>query len=143
MNDASNDAPSSLPPRIVLYDGVCGLCHRSVAWLLAHDTGRTLWFAQLQGETAAALRRLHPEIPETLETVVFVSDGRAHLRSKAFVHAAASLPWPWRAASLFTWLPAPLLDWAYNLVASVRYRVWGKYDVCRVPDTAERERLLP
>jgi predicted DCC family thiol-disulfide oxidoreductase YuxK len=135
--------PGQLPPRIVLYDGVCGLCDRAVAWLLSKDRERQLWFAPLQGETAARLRRLHPEIPLDLDTVVLVDAGRVHLRSKAFLQCARYLGPPWRWASWLAWLPGPVLDLAYRLVARVRYRVWGRFDACRVPTAGDGSRFLP
>lgn len=127
----------------MLYDGVCGLCHRTVAWLLRHDRRGRLWFAPLQGETAARLRVQHPEIPSGLESVVLVEDGRVALRSRAILGAARQLGPPWRWVSWLGWLPARLLDLAYRLVAQVRYRVWGRFETCRAPAAADRSRLLP
>ncbi len=135
-------APAALPPRIVLYDGVCGLCNRTVRWLMKRDRGR-LWYAPLQGETAATLRARHPRIPVALDSVVLVEDGRVHLRSKVFLHAARHLSRPWRWAYALRWLPGFLLDPLYWLVAKLRYRLFGKYDTCRLPSTDERDRLLP
>lgn len=127
---------------IVLYDGQCGLCHHSVRWLMRRDGG-ALYYAPLQGPTAARLRALHPQIPEQLETVVLVESQRAHLRSKAFLYAARHLTWPWRWAYHWRWLPAPLLDLGYRLIARLRYRLFGHYDECRLPSHEERQRLLP
>lgn len=135
--------PAALPDHIVLYDGVCGLCHRSVAWLLRRDRRGVFYFAPLQGPTAAALRERHPEIPESLESVIYVDRGRVHLRSKAFLHAARHLGRPWRWGYALRWMPAFLLDVGYRLIAAIRYRVWGKYDACQVPSVADRARLLP
>ena len=132
-----------LPPYLVLYDGVCGLCSRTVVWLLARDGERRLAFAPLQGETAARLRALHPEIPLDLDTVVYLEPGGVHLRSRAFLHAARHLDPPWRWAFRLRWLPAPPLDLLYRLVARIRYRVWGRYDACRVPEGVDPGRFLP
>ncbi len=132
----------SPPGPIVLYDGECGLCNRSVNFLLKRDGGQ-LSYAPLQGETAAALRQRHPEIPTTLESVVLVDGDRAYLRSKAFLYGAKYLTRPWRWAYALRWLPAFVLDLGYRLVARVRYRIWGKYDACRLPTTDERAKLLP
>lgn len=133
----------ALPPRIVLYDGVCGLCDRSVQFLLRVDHDRALSFAPLQGETAVILRRRHPEIPADLDTVVYVEGDRAHLRSRAFVRLARHLRYPWKLVSWLWIVPAPLADLVYRLVARVRYRVFGKRDACRVPEPDERARFLP
>lgn len=131
-----------LPGPIVLYDGVCGLCHHSVKFLLKRDQNQ-LWYAPLQGETAAKLRAEHPQIPETLESVVLVDDGKAYLRSKAILHVTKYLTRPWRWAYHFRWLPAFLLDLAYAVVARVRYRVWGKLDACTMPTADQRAHMLP
>jgi predicted DCC family thiol-disulfide oxidoreductase YuxK len=115
-----------LPGPVVLYDGVCGI-----------------WYAPLQGETAAALRAAHPQIPQTLESVVLVDRGRVHLRSKAFLYGARYLTRPWRWAYHLRWIPALVLDLLYRVIARVRYRVWGKLDACTLPTADERAHLLP
>lgn len=135
-------APAPLPPRIVLYDGACGLCGKTVRWLVARDRGR-LWYAPLEGETAARLRALHPRIPVPLDSVVLVEDGKVYLRGKVFLHVARHLTRPWRWAYPFRWLPGPLLDPVYWLVAKLRSRRFGQPDACRLPTTGARARFLP
>ncbi len=134
--------PSSMPGPVVLYDGECGLCHRSVKFLIARDRGQ-LYYAPLQGETAAALRARHPEIPTTLESVVLVDRDRVFLRSKAFLYVAKYLTRPWRWGYQLRWLPAVVLDLGYRLVARVRYRIWGKYEACQRPTVEQQAQLLP
>jgi predicted DCC family thiol-disulfide oxidoreductase YuxK len=136
-------AHPSLPPFVVLYDGVSGLCSRTVTWLAARDGQRRLAFAPLQGETAARLRERHPEIPAGLDSVVYVEPGGVHLRGKAFLHLSRHLDPPWRWAYRLRWLPAFPLDLAYRLVARVRYRVWGRSETCRVPTGVLGGQLLP
>ena len=60
---------------IVLYDGECGLCHRSVKFILDHEADHELRFAPLQGEVAAELRAILPTIPANVDTVVLVTGG--------------------------------------------------------------------
>jgi predicted DCC family thiol-disulfide oxidoreductase YuxK len=137
----------ALPPRLVLYDGVCGLCDRSVQWLLTHDPGGALHFAPLQGETATALRARLPEIPSEVETIVFVerAEGgeRVYLRSRAAFRIARYLAGPFRMLAWLGVFPRVLTDLAYRLVARVRYRIWGQLEQCRVPLPGERARFLP
>jgi predicted DCC family thiol-disulfide oxidoreductase YuxK len=127
---------------LVLYDGVCGLCSRSVRFLIKRDRDKVLRFAPLQGETAARMREQYPQIPETLESVVLIEDGRAHLRSKAFLHVSRYLTRPWRWGWYFRWMPGFLLDLGYRLIARFRYRIWGKTDTCELPAPDERARFL-
>ena len=39
-------------------------------------------------------------------------------------------------------VPRPLRDAVYNLVARNRYRIFGKYDACVVPDASMRARVI-
>jgi predicted DCC family thiol-disulfide oxidoreductase YuxK len=128
---------------IVLYDGTCGLCHRSVSWILKHEADHELTFAPLQGETAATLRTRHPEIPQLVDSAVLVENGEPKLRTKALFHVARHLRRPWRWLYAFRWLPHALLDLGYRALAAVRYRVWGRADACKLPTPEQRRRFLP
>jgi predicted DCC family thiol-disulfide oxidoreductase YuxK len=128
----------------VLYDGTCGLCSKSVQWILRHEADHALVFAPLQGETAAELRARHPEIPNTLDSVVLVDEAdRVWLRSKTFLRVAKHLRTPWRIGWHVRWLPAFVLDLGYRVIARLRYRIWGRADACEIPAPESRERFLP
>jgi predicted DCC family thiol-disulfide oxidoreductase YuxK len=128
---------------VLLYDGTCGLCDRSVQWILRHEIDRELTFAPLQGATAAALRAVHRDIPEAVDSVVLVENDRVRLRSKAFLYLARHLRAPWRWAYAVRWLPAIVFDLGYRAIARIRYRVWGRVDGCAVPASEHRARFLP
>jgi predicted DCC family thiol-disulfide oxidoreductase YuxK len=129
---------------VVLYDGTCGLCSKSVRWILRHEADHELVFAPLQGETAEKLRVRHPEIPTTLDSVVLVDEAdHVWLRSKTFLRVAKHLRAPWRIGYHLRWLPAFVLDLGYRVIARLRYRIWGRADVCDVPAPEQRARFLP
>lgn len=133
----------ALPDRLVLYDGVCGFCDGVVQWLLRHDPARRFRYAPLQGLTAAALAARYPDMPTSLDTVCFLEGGRLLQRSEAAFAIVRHLPAPWSWLRVFAWLPRGLTDFGYDRVASVRYRIWGKKDACRIPTAAERACFLP
>jgi predicted DCC family thiol-disulfide oxidoreductase YuxK len=147
MQVADVPAPAAHPALptapLVLYDGTCGLCTKAVQWILRHERDHAILFAPLQGPTAALARARFPQIPVTLESVVYVADGRAHLRSKALLHATRHLNAPWRWASPLRVLPGFLLDLGYRVIAAIRYRLWGHADACQLATRAQRLRFLP
>ena len=147
MAQAIAPAPAALPPRLVLFDGVCGFCDDAVQWLIAHDPAGRLHYAPLQGETAARLRRLHPEIPVDLDTLVLVESehgrSRVYLRSQAILRTCAQLARPWRWLAWLGWLPRALAEAAYRFFARRRYRWFGRLEACRIPDAGVRSRFLP
>ena len=131
---------------IIFFDGVCGLCNRTVDFVLSEDRERNFLFSPLQGETFQRIARDHPE---TLNVdSIFVlrrnSEGEELLqRSDAFLYILDELP-------RFRWLarlgyicPAPIRNFLYRLIAATRYPIWGRRDSCRLPTSEERTRFLP
>ena len=82
---------------IVFFDGVCGMCNRFVDLLLKLDRQGRLKFAPLQGETAERL--LSERDVASLETVVFLKDGRAYRSSSAAVRIWWQLGGFWKCAA--------------------------------------------
>ena len=131
-----------LPDKLVLYDGVCGLCNRFVQHLLKKDQRQVLFFAPLQGPTAQEVRSQHPALPEELSTVGYLRNGKLLLRSRAVFAIWRDLGGAWKIPAAFRILPAFLTDLGYRMVAAVRYRIWGKLDHCAIPDAAQAARFL-
>ena len=150
LSAASAHNPVESPPQvqrpIVFFDGVCGLCNRSVDFLLSLDRNQKLLFAPLQGETARKyLRPEQAEVrPADLRSIVYWEDGRGVRCSTAIVRSLLQIGGIWRLAGYALWIiPRPLRDWGYTVIASNRYRWFGKSESCRMPAPGERERFLP
>lgn len=133
---------------IILYDGVCGLCNRLVQFLLKHDREGRLRFASLQSDFAAKVLGRHGIDPKDLDTVHVVvnydqPDEHVLQRSDAILRAGRELGGFYGASSsIARVVPRPLRDIVYKLVATNRYRVFGKYDTCMLPDPGQRSHFL-
>lgn len=133
---------------IILYDGVCGLCNGLVQFLLKHDKDGRLRFASLQSDFAEKVLRRHGFDAKDLDTVHVVENydqpgERVLQRSDAILRAGRELGGFWSASSSVARIvPRALRDLVYRLVATNRYRVFGKYDTCMLPDPSQRSRFL-
>jgi len=126
---------------IIFFDGVCGLCNRSVDFILKRDTAGRFRFAPLQGAFAArALTGL--DQAQAPDSMLLLQDGVLHARSTGVLRAAAQLPTAARWLRVLLWIPRPLRDLVYRVIARNRYRVFGKEDACRLPTPQERARFL-
>lgn len=127
--------------KLILFDGYCGLCNKSVDWIIQHDQKGVFKFAPLQGKTAA---ELSPEISSisSLETVVLWSDGQVFEKSEAGFQILKELPLPWKLLSIFSIFPTELNDFFYNIIAKSRYKWFGKLDTCRLPTPEEKDLFL-
>ena len=132
---------------IVLYDGVCALCNRIVKFLLQRDRRDRLRFASLQSDFAATILKRHGADASDLDTVCVVlnheqPDERLLARSDAVISLGRELGGIWSLAVLGKVVPRALRNWLYNLVARNRYRVFGKYDSCMLPEGRYRRKFL-
>ena len=132
---------SETDPPLILYDGACGFCGRSVQFLLRHEgTRHDLRFASLEGVTGRRIRSAHPDLRDA-DSMVWCEGGRAWVRSAAVLRAARYLGGAWAGlAVLGDLLPRPLCDGLYRLVASHRHRL--ATPVCVVPTADQRRRFL-
>jgi predicted DCC family thiol-disulfide oxidoreductase YuxK len=117
-----------MPPERLFYDGSCALCHWAVRFVLARDReGRAFRFAPLDSDAfrSAAPEAVRATLPDSL--VVETRDGRLLTRSGAVIHVLGRLGAPWQLlGSVARVVPRALLDALYDLVARVRYRVFGR-----------------
>ncbi len=132
---------------VLLFDGHCGFCDRTVQHVLAHDERGTMRFAPLQGTWAAGVLARHPGLADvdSLVLVELGEDGgeRVSVRSEAVRRVAAYLGGPHRVVrTLLAVVPRRLADWGYDLFARHRHRLFGEYDECVVPAPEVRARFL-
>ncbi len=126
----------------VLFDGVCNLCNGSVRFIIANDPAGHFRFASLQSpQGSAALARVGLRA-KGLDSIVLIDGNRVYRRSDAALRIAAELRAPWGLARMLLVIPAAIRDAVYDWVATHRYEVFGKRDLCALPDPALAERFL-
>lgn len=133
---------SSVGPEtpIILYDGVCNLCTRSVQFVIERDAHKQFRFASLQSKTADELLGPHANAEERLESMVLIVDQKVHRKSTAALLTAKRLNGLWPLLSIFLIIPRAIRDVVYDWIGGHRYQILGKQEVCwrPTPDLADR-----
>ncbi|PRQ41216.1 hypothetical protein RchiOBHm_Chr4g0444521 [Rosa chinensis] len=126
--------PTLLQPRVVVFDGVCHLCHGGVKWVIKADKHRKIKFCCLQSETAEPYLRLCGlDREDVLRRFLFVEGpGLYHQGSTAALKVLSYLPLPYSALSTLMVVPTPLREIVYDYVAKRRYDWFGKSEDCLV-----------
>ena len=135
-------AATSTDHGLVLFDGVCNLCHGSVRFIVDRDPRGVFRFASLQSQVGAEAARALGADASQLDSILLIEGGRLYRESTAALRIARRLSGLWPLLALFLVLPALLRDPVYRLIARYRYRWFGKTDVCRLPAPGEAERFL-
>jgi predicted DCC family thiol-disulfide oxidoreductase YuxK len=132
---------------LLLYDGVCGLCNRLNQFVLPRDTRHAFDFASIQSDAGRQVLTQfgrNPDVLSTFYVVVGYRGAAAVLLSKAraalFVMKTLGPPWSW--LGVFGMLPDAVLDAGYDMIASNRYRLFGRYESCLMPSATYRDRFI-
>jgi predicted DCC family thiol-disulfide oxidoreductase YuxK len=126
---------------VILYDGVCVFCSRWVRFVAVRDVERRFRFTAIQSGYGTRLARAFGIDPDYPDTNAVVHRGEAFFKSDAALTVLSHLP-GWRWVRMLRLVPKPLRDALYNLVARNRYRMFGKYETCFVPDAELRARVM-
>jgi predicted DCC family thiol-disulfide oxidoreductase YuxK len=126
---------------VILYDGVCVFCSRWVRFVVARDVRRRFRFTAIQSGYGTRMAQALGIDPADPDTNAVIHGGVACFKSDAALTVLSNLPgWGWvRALRL---VPKPIRDTVYNLVARNRYRIFGRYEECFVPDADLRARVM-
>jgi predicted DCC family thiol-disulfide oxidoreductase YuxK len=114
---------------------------------LKRDKRDQFRFAALQSDMANTTLQRHDRDPHDLDTVYVVVDygqptERLLARSDAILFLLNRLGGVWKLATLGKVLPRILRDGIYQVVATNRYRVFGKYESCMLPEPKHRAKFL-
>ena len=127
---------------IILFDGTCAFCEGSVRFIAARDPAAYFRYGASQTPPAAALLQQYGVSRDSARSIILIEDGKVYQRSTASLRIARRMTWPWRAAGVLLWVPRPIRDAVYNVVAAVRYRIAGKSNACEIPPPEIRARLI-
>ncbi len=129
---------------ILIFDGVCVLCSRSVQFVLRHDHNKRFRFATTQSETGHMLMAERGLDAANPASVVLIDGPLMFVESAAAIRVLRSLGFGWRAVAGVMWLvPRPLRDMAYRAIAIRRYRWFGQRDTCYLPQPDDAASFLP
>lgn len=127
---------------IILFDGVCNLCNRTVDFVLKRDKKKRFVFGSLQGKTGQEyLRKYHLPVNE-LNSFMLIEGDKLYTGSTGALRLLKHVGGGWQVFYAFIIIPRFIRDAVYRFIAANRYKWFGKKDECRLPTPEERERFL-
>jgi predicted DCC family thiol-disulfide oxidoreductase YuxK len=127
---------------LVLFDGECTLCSRSVRFLLRHNHSGNLNFTSLQSKTGSEIAMLAGKGFEKAETLMLLQDNMLYSYSSAALKIAAHLDSPWQILGIFSVVPTIIRDTLYQFIANNRYAWFGKKPFCMTDEKGYQKRFL-
>jgi predicted DCC family thiol-disulfide oxidoreductase YuxK len=129
--------------KIILFDGVCNLCNNAINFIIEHDKKDVFRFASLQSELGQKLVLERGIDPDILDTIILIEPGIVYYeKSTAALKIAKDLSGGYFFLQYFLFLPKFIRDGVYNLVASNRYKWFGKKESCMIPTPELKGKFL-
>jgi predicted DCC family thiol-disulfide oxidoreductase YuxK len=125
---------------IIYFDGVCNLCNGAVQFIIRHDKRALFLFSSLQSPRGQKVVATLTENGKPADSIVLAIGDRNLVRSDAALHIARLMGGMWQLLYVFIIVPKGLRDAVYKLIASNRYRWFGRRAECMVavPELADR-----
>lgn len=127
--------------QIILFDGDCNFCDKSVQFIIKRDHVGKYKFASLQSEIGRELVKQH-NIPENIDSFILIAHQRWYAKSSAALRVCKNLTGLWKIFYGLLIVPKPIRDFVYHIIANNRYKWFGTKDHCTLPSPDIRKRFL-
>lgn len=126
---------------IILFDGECNFCDKSVLFIIKRDKQAYFSFASLNSKIGKQLLKKY-NVPKEVNSLIVIEDGHIFTKSSAVLQICRHLSDGWKFFTIFSFLPKRVRDSLYEFIAKNRYKWFGKNDSCILPTPDVRNRFL-
>ncbi|MBF9031112.1 DUF393 domain-containing protein [Rhodobacterales bacterium HKCCE3408] len=140
----SRDIPPALDGLgpVAVMDATCAICSFGARMIHRLDRTGAVRILPVQTDLGAEVLRFYGLTPYDPETWLFI-DGAVWRDFDAMIVAGAKMGGLGYLLTPLRLLPAFIRDWLYRRLARNRYALFGRADLCAIPDPGLRARLLP
>tara|TARA_B100001113_G_C21046812_1_gene594891 strand:- start:481 stop:885 length:405 start_codon:yes stop_codon:yes gene_type:complete len=124
---------------VIIYDGICVLCNKYIKWVLDKDKENLFLISNLQSKFT---EEKFPELRKIDSVAVIKKNGEIVQKSKAVNHILKSINRLILLRTILNILPLSISNFFYDIVAKSRYRVFGKFDSCQLPEPEYKSRFI-
>ncbi len=124
---------------VIIYDGICVLCNKYIKWVLDKDKENLFLISNLQSKFT---EEKFPELRKIDSVAVIKKNGEIIQKSKAVNHILKSINRLILLRTILNILPLSISNLFYDIVAKSRYKVFGKYDSCQLPEPEYKSRFI-
>jgi predicted DCC family thiol-disulfide oxidoreductase YuxK len=125
---------------IVLFDGECNFCNKTIQFILKHEKKPELLFCSLQSETGKEIQdffKLHDA-----KSILLVENNILYTKSTAALKITTYLKGGLPLLYFFIIVPLFIRNSIYNYIAKNRYKWFGKTETCMTPNNQIKHRFI-
>ena len=124
---------------IVVFDGVCVLCNRFFNWLIKNDKDEKFMYTNFQSVFS---KKNNLKLKDINSVAVIKTNGEKIYKVQAVYYILKKIDRYFIVRILLKLLPLFLTNICYDLIANFRYRIFGKYETCIIPNENVRKNFI-
>ena len=124
---------------IVVFDGVCVLCNRFFNWLIKNDKDEKFMYTNFQSDFS---KKNNLKLKDINSVAVIKTNGEKVFKVQAVYYILKKIDRYFIVRTLIKLLPLFLTNICYDLIANFRYRIFGKYETCIIPNENIRKNFI-
>jgi predicted DCC family thiol-disulfide oxidoreductase YuxK len=129
--------------KIILFDGVCNLCHSSVQYVIKHDKKDVFRFVPLQSELGIKIINHLGIDTKNTDSIILYEPGKAYYyKSEAALTIVKDFGGIYTWSSILSIIPKFISNAVYDYVAQNRYKWYGKQESCMIPKPELKAKFL-
>jgi predicted DCC family thiol-disulfide oxidoreductase YuxK len=130
MSTETSDRSSFESKKIIIFDGECAFCNKSVLFIRKRNTKDNLWYCSSQSEVARQLLSNFQIEVSPQDSLIYIKNGKSYYYSDAPLEIAKELDHFWAMLSLFLIVPKVIRHGAYRFIAKRRKLIMGTTESC-------------
>ena len=127
---------------VTIVDGNCALCTVGARLIARFDRSAEFRICPTQTELGSSLLRHYGLDAADPESWLYIVDGSAFTSLDGMIRAGARVGGAGWLLQPLRLMPRLAQDWLYQRIARNRYRLFGRKEMCAMPDPALRARLI-
>ncbi len=124
---------------IVVFDGFCVLCNNYVRWVSKRNPSKNIYFTNFDSNY---IKNNYPKLKLGDTIFIITEDNKILHRSEAIKYSLKYIRLNYFLKTLIRISPNFVLNIFYRLIASNRYFLFGKLEVCSTPNDVNQKNIL-
>ena len=124
---------------IIIYDGVCKMCNAFFRWVHKNDKKNVFMFTNFQSNYTSNKMDI---LKDSNSIAVILADGTVLRKTNAIKHVLKETKKFVIISLILKILPNFISNFFYDIVASLRYSLFGKYNNCPILEEKCKSKFL-
>lgn len=124
---------------IIIYDGVCKMCNAFFRWVHKNDEKDIFMFTNFQSDYTSTKMDI---LKDSNSIAVILANGTVLRKTNAIKHILKETKKFIIISLILKIVPNFIANFLYDIIADLRYVVFGRYDSCPILDEKYKSKFL-